>query len=422
MSDKQIFAAIELSDQEVRLVVGEFFNARMNILGVENVKCDGVTYSAVTNKDTVVSSIQKAKASLSKKLSVDIKRVILAIPSYHMKRFGFKSTVDIDGIDGTVTIQDIRNAIKKADEINIDKRLLLIQTTPVKYTVNGISARRMPIGDRCSQITVDMDLLCADRQLTYDYVSCIESAGLEVMDIFLDIYAIGKEAALFEQSIDQQVIVLKVERDATTLGLLKQGRYVSSAILGAGVGGLASDLTNQYGMSSLMSVESFKYHARLNQDKCSSNPVQLWQDDTETRTISEQELVDTVKKNINLWLDALEKTCVPILQAGDSTVIITGEGGEAEGLDALVKQRLGVEAKSYIPETLGGRYAGFTTALGLLYAYKDKLPISGSELESIDINAFNKTVNARNKKNRANKEDTLTNKFRSLFSDGKKNS
>lgn len=35
--DKQIFAALEIADHEVRLLVGEFFNTRFNIIKVERV-------------------------------------------------------------------------------------------------------------------------------------------------------------------------------------------------------------------------------------------------------------------------------------------------------------------------------------------------------------------------------------------------
>ena len=60
------------------------------------------------------------------------------------------------------------------------------------------------------------------------------------MDIFADIYAVGKEAALFEQSVDRQVIILKVERESTTLGLLYKGRFAASTILPMGLGNIAN--------------------------------------------------------------------------------------------------------------------------------------------------------------------------------------
>ena len=229
----------------------------------------------------------------------------------------------------------------------------------------------------------------------------MEKSGLEIMDIFLDVYAVGKEAALFEQAVDEQKIILKVERGATTLGLLRQGHLTAAKVFNAGIGSLA------------------------NQEVCSTNPVHIWaakneNGENETRTINEQQLVACVQKNIEIWLDYLQKTCVPILQAGETAVIITGEGGETDGLDELLAKRLGVEVHTYTPETLGGRNAGLTAALGLFYAYKDRLAITGYTDCSLDMEAFEKSVAYRDRKaDSTNKEDTLTNKIKGLF-EGKK--
>ena len=300
MEDKQIFAAVEVADSEVRLVVGEFFNTRFNIIKVERIKCDGISFDSVRNPEAVTDAIKTACASVKKMIGAQIEKVILAIPSYRMKRFGFKSTVDIEGIDGVVTVQDVRNAIKKAQSVNVGDEYAVVQTVCVKYTVNGISTRRIPLGDRCSQMTVDVDLLCADKQFTYDLVTCVEKAGLQIMDIFLDVYAVGKEAALFEQAIDRQVVILKVEREETTLGLLKNGRFTNAAVLAAGLGSIAGVISDDYGIPNDMCVELIKYNARLDQEKCSTNPIHIWNDDDETRTISEQELVDCIKNNLGL--------------------------------------------------------------------------------------------------------------------------
>ncbi len=420
MAEKQIFAAVEVSDHEVRLIVGEFFNTRFNIIKVVRAATDGITYNEVRNPEAVTSALKTALAEARDKIGAEIKKVILAMPSYKMKRYSFKSTVDVEGIDGTVTIQDVRNAIRKAESMDIGKAYALIQTVCVKYTVNGISTRRIPIGEKCSQLTVNIDLLCAERKYSYDLVTCVEAAGVGIMDLFLDIYAVGKEAALFEQAVNHQVVMLKVERTATTLGLLRKGRLTNAAVLPAGLGTLAAAAVDRYGIEPDAAVELIKYSARLNQEVCSANPVHIWSADGETKTISEQELVDCIRTPLEAWLAAIQKTCVPILQAGETAVMITGEGGETEGLAELLQKLLGVETKCYIPETLGGRNAGLTACLGLFYAYQDKLPISGLTDDSLDMEAFNKAVSYREKRSDGTKEDTLTNKLKGLFLEGKK--
>ena len=59
MDDKQIFAALEITGHEVRLIVGEFFNTRFNIIKVEQVPCTGLSLNAVEQPEEVVDAIQK---------------------------------------------------------------------------------------------------------------------------------------------------------------------------------------------------------------------------------------------------------------------------------------------------------------------------------------------------------------------------
>lgn len=420
MSDKQIFASVEVADHEVRLVVGEFFNARFNIIKVERIPCFGITYDQVLDPDEISNALRKAAGSAKRTIGAEIKKVILAIPSYKTKKYSLRSTVDVSGIDGVITIQDVRNAIKKAESVNISKDYALIQTVCVKYIVNGIATRRIPIGEKCSQLSIDVDLLCADRKLAYDLVGCVENAGLQVLDIFPEVYAVGKEAALFERAVEKQIVVLKIERQSTVLGLFRKGRLTTAGVLPAGLGNLVSDCVDQYGVATSDAVELLKYSIRFNQKVYTDNPVHIWSKDGETKTISEKQFVESIQKNVAQWVKDLIKTCEPILQAGSTTVIITGEGGETEGLSDLLSESLGCSVKCYIPETLGGRNAGLTAPLGLLYAYQDKLPITGYIDDSLDMDAFKKSVSYREKKKEIDsKEDTLTSKLKGLFFENK---
>ena len=420
MNDKQIYAALEISDHEIRLIVGEFFNTRFNIIKVERIPCSGVNSNSVTDPVAVINAIQKACADAEKMIGSKIERVILGMPSYNMKRYSLKSSVPIEGIDGTVTIQDVRNAIRRAEQVNIGKNYALIQTVCVKYTVNGISSRRIPIGERANDLTIDIDLLCADRKMSFDLVTCVEQSGLQVMDLYLDIFAVAKEAALFEQAVDQNVVVLKMERSMTTLGLITHGRVNSAMILDSGLGTIASAVTEKYGLNSTDACELVKYSAQLNKREYSDNPVYIWQDEGDAKKITEKELCMCIRPMAVGWVASIEKLCKPILQAGKTAVIITGEGGEMQGFSALLQSALKCEVKDYIPETLGGRNAGLSACLGLFYAFKDRQPITGYTDNSLDMQAFIKSVSYRERSESASTEDTLAKKLKGILFDAKK--
>ncbi len=419
MDDKQIFASVEVCDHEVRMVVGEFFSPRLNILKVEMIPCSVLSYNTINNADEIISAIETACKQTEQMLGAKLEKVILSIPSYQMQRKSVRVTVPVKGYDGVVSVQDIRNAMKLAErQVSIGKELALVQTVCVKYTIDGIASRRIPIGERAKELVVDIDLLCADRQLAYSLVGCIEKAGLQVMDIYLDTYAAAKEAALFEQSVDRNVVLLKMEREATTVARLSKGKLMESTIVPLGVGSIAARVVDEYGLKREEACELVKYSARLNEKVNSTNPVYIWSVNGNAKKITEAELCKCISPLVSKWVEDMQKILSGILQAGPSTVIITGEGGEMQGLNELLQSSLNCEVRNYIPETLGARNAGMTTCLGLFYAYKDKLPITGYTDNSLDMKAFMDSVSYRERK--PNSEDTLTGKLKGMFSTSNK--
>ena len=419
VDDKQIFASVEVCDHEVRMVVGEFFSPRLNILKVEMIPCSGLSYNTINNADEIISAIETACKQTEQMLGAKLEKVILSIPSYQMQRKSVRVTVPVKGYDGVVSVQDIRNAMKLAErQVSIGKELALVQTVCVKYTIDGIASRRIPIGERAKELVVDIDLLCADRQLAYSLVGCIEKAGLQVMDIYLDTYAAAKEAALFEQSVDRNVVLLKMEREATTVARLSKGKLMESTIVPLGVGSIAARVVDEYGLKREEACELVKYSARLNEKVNSTNPVYIWSVNGNAKKITEAELCKCISPLVSKWVEDMQKILSGILQAGPSTVIITGEGGEMQGLNELLQSSLNCEVRNYIPETLGARNAGMTTCLGLFYAYKDKLPITGYTDNSLDMKAFMDSVSYRERK--PNSEDTLTGKLKGMFSTSNK--
>ena len=419
MDDKQIFASVEVCDHEVSMVVCVFFSPRLNILKVEMIPCSGLSYNTINNADEIISAIETACKQTEQMLGAKLEKVILSIPSYQMQRKSVRVTVPVKGYDGVVSVQDIRNAMKLAErQVSIGKELALVQTVCVKYTIDGIASRRIPIGERAKELVVDIDLLCADRQLAYSLVGCIEKAGLQVMDIYLDTYAAAKEAALFEQSVDRNVVLLKMEREATTVARLSKGKLMESTIVPLGVGSIAARVVDEYGLKREEACELVKYSARLNEKVNSTNPVYIWSVNGNAKKITEAELCKCISPLVSKWVEDMQKILSGILQAGPSTVIITGEGGEMQGLNELLQSSLNCEVRNYIPETLGARNADMTTCLGLFYAYKDKLPITGYTDNSLDMKAFMDSVSYRERK--PNSEDTLTGKLKGMFSTSNK--
>ena len=192
MGRKEIYAALEIADHEVRLVIGELFEARLNSRRVERVAMSGVTNKEITDEKAVVSAIHKAVANATIALGYRIERVLLAIPSLEVTRCNQKINVSIE--DGTRTIRlfHIQSGFNKAISYRAGSHLELVNVGCIKYKVNGITSRKLPLGETCDSFVMDMDLLFAQKKAVYAYALCVEQANLEILDICLDAYAMAQ--------------------------------------------------------------------------------------------------------------------------------------------------------------------------------------------------------------------------------------
>ena len=417
MNNKQILAALEIADHELRLIVGEFFNTRFNVIKVERVLCSGVESGQIIDQPMVSEAIRKMVDSASLKIGAAIEKVLLCVPSIDAERIGVKVNVRVDSIDKKITILDIRNAVKKAMSTPIDEQYALINAVCVRYTCNGITTRRMPIGDISDELTVHLDLLCANRQIAFDYVTCVENAKLQILDISLDSFAVAKEACLFEQAVDQNVIVLKLERESTSMALLHEGRFASCDVIPHGIGNWIAKVSDLVQLPLDVAGRLVKFNGRVEPESCKTSPIYIWSLDGVTSTISEQELCDIMKEPAEKWIDEIKSASEPIVSSMKTSVVLTGEGAEIEGLAESLQKALGCSVKRYFPETLGVRSSALTGVLGMFYVYADTRIALGDTEGCVNMEQFMKSVQVKPIKSAS--DNTITNKLKNILFDNK---
>lgn len=419
--EKEIFAALEIADEEIRLILGEFFNTRFNVLKVEQVACSGIEKLLITDREALTGVIRRTLANASGKLGARIERVLLSIPAKNARQISMKVTVPIESIDKKVTILDIRKAVRNAMNVQLDSSLALINVVCVRYTCNGITTRRIPLGEICDQLTVQIDLLCADKKLTFDIVSCVEEAGCSVMDVCLDCYAIAKEACLFEQTVDQNVIILKLEQKTTSMALLYDGRLVSSQILDQGYGSLVKALADHYRLPYDIASRLVKYNADLAEEDPKDTPIYIWSRGQVTSTLSKKQLKEEIEPSAVRWMTQVQEGCKEILESRATSVVLCGEGAEIAGLAENLQQKLGCQVRRYVPETLGARKPALASCLGLFYAFKDQGQIMGISQSSVDLNELKKSIEFKQVKpvHKESEENTITGKLKSILFDSR---
>ena len=166
MSDKQIFAALEIADHEVRLIVSELHNLKFNVLKVERVEIAGIDKLRIVDEQNVVLGIRKAVINAEKMIGASIQRVLLVVPSLDFVRLAKRITVSLDS--NRISISDIQKALMAAMASPIEDGKELVNFGTIRYIVNGFVTRRLPVNEKAESLAVEVDLLAANKNIVWE--------------------------------------------------------------------------------------------------------------------------------------------------------------------------------------------------------------------------------------------------------------
>ncbi|MBV1709612.1 MAG: cell division protein FtsA, partial [Erysipelothrix sp.] len=108
--EKQLLAAVEIADHEIRLIVAEIYNTRLQVLKTERVECSGYNGKEITNEKEIVNSLKRAVENASKNIGASIQQVLLLIPSVDSKRVMRRVTGEVSNLATGISQNDIQRA------------------------------------------------------------------------------------------------------------------------------------------------------------------------------------------------------------------------------------------------------------------------------------------------------------------------
>lgn len=371
MVNKEIYASVEIADHEVRLVVGEFYDSRFNVLQIERTAIQGIHNKKIVDEQNVVNGIIKVMKEAEQSLGFHIERVLLALPSVDVKRYNQRVHVIPEATSKRIRLKDIQRGLTDAINYKPDENLELVNVGCIKYITNGITSRKMPIDEISELLVMNVDLLFANKDIVYSYARCIEKAGLEILDICLDSFAIAQEAAIFEQTVDKYVILVDISRQNTTLTLFTHGKMVSCEVLKEGYGNWLKDLCENYHVNEEVAYRLAQNTCCMQEDKAKDHVIYVWSEQGEQKQLTEKNVVDCVAKHMRTWVSHVNESCMPIIESGDVSYLVTGEGCQIQSIDEVLGD-LNAPYQIYVPQTIGARDASLASCLGLFYSWKEQ--------------------------------------------------
>lgn len=414
MSINKVYASFELADREVRLIVLEIFEGQFNVLRVERVACDGIQNQKIVDETSVVQAIRKASNNANAALGYRIERALLAIPSVNVQHVEQRVHVQVE--DGTKYIRlfHIQQGLNKAVQKKISDDIELVNIGRITYEVDGQISTKMPISAPVDEFYMNVELLFADKDTIYSFARCIEQANMEILDIYLDAYAIAQESAVAVKSQDRLMIQLDLEADHCVLTLFSHGLLYSSTVLEHGYRWFIEEIKEQYGLSDAVCFRLLQNVFNTEVDPALDKIIYIEQRSEQRIEITAHQLTEVVFGRIKEWIHDVNDACEPILQQGPSEFVLTGKGANI-GIFNQLTSEFRSNATIYAPQNVGARDASFTCCIGVFYAYNDINKIRHSNKICANVNELGASIDAINHKARNGEEGGFTKKLKSVI-------
>ncbi|MDR1013172.1 MAG: cell division protein FtsA, partial [Lactobacillales bacterium] len=81
MTKTGLYTGLDIGTTSVKVVVAEYMNGQMNIIGVGNAKSEGLSRGIIVDIDQTVASIKRAIAQAEEKAGIKINSAYVGLPA-----------------------------------------------------------------------------------------------------------------------------------------------------------------------------------------------------------------------------------------------------------------------------------------------------------------------------------------------------
>ncbi|RHW40176.1 cell division protein FtsA [Lysinibacillus yapensis] len=425
MNHQDIYISLDIGSSSIKVLIGDITNNQLHVIGVGNVKSNGIRKGAIVDIDATVQSIKKAIEQAERMTGIKIEEVVLGIPANQTTLQPVKGVVAVNSENREITDEDLDRVIESAQVMSIPPERELVNLIPRQFIVDNLDEIKDPRGMIGIRLEMDATMITTSKTLVHNVLRCVERAGLSIREIYLQPLAAGFYA-LTEDEKNQGTAFIDLGGGSTTIAVFEDGLLTKTGVIAVGGEHITKDLsivlkTPTEQAEIIKKQFGHAFYEDASEEEIFEVPVSGTDamDEYSQKFISEIIGV-RLEEMFELILDELARLGVRDLPGG---VVLTGGVAQLEGIAQLARQVMQTRVRIYTPDYIGVREPAFTTAVGLIrYAHFEdefysRSPKQAPAYASVGAGTTppKKQSHAVEKENNQQNKTSVINKAKKLF-------
>jgi len=391
LNQQELYISLDIGSSSIKVLIGEMSDGQLHVIGVGNVKSNGVRKGAIVDIDATVQSIRKAVEQAERMTGYQIEEVVLGVPANQTMLQLVKGVVAVNSENREITDDDLDRVVESAQVMSIPPERELVNIIPKQFIVDNLDEIKDPRGMIGIRLEMDATMITTSKTLLHNVLRCVEKAGLSVREIYLQPLAAGS-FALTEDEKNQGTAFIELGGGSTTIAVFEEGLLTHTGVIPVGGDHITKDIsivlktpTDQ--AEQIKHQFGHAFYDDASDDELFEVPVV----GTDSRDQYSQRFISEIigarlEELFELVIDELARLGVRDLPGG---VVLTGGVAKLDGIAQLARQILQTRVRIYTPDYIGVREPSFTTAVGLIrYAYlEDDFYGKGTNTQPIEYAA-----------------------------------
>ena len=391
---KKIYTAIDIGSDTIKFVVGEYFKNKLNILATYEQKAKGIRKGLIVDPNLAINSIKDGIKEINNNLGIDIKKVIVGVPSYNAKFMFVTSEIEITG--DAITTDDVNNLIKASVYSKVEQDYELITVLPLTFLIDGEKETKV-VGKTGNKLEIKGIMISAPKKNVYSVLSVMEGAGLEVVDITVS--ALGDYYEVRNNNLDKNIgAIINLGHETTNVSVFSRGKLMNTETIQLGGINVDKDLAYMFNINVFDAREIKEKFASSHKRFIALNDVyEVKNTAGEVIKLNQIEVTEIVMDRLAELLRLAQKQILLLTKQNISYIVITGGLTEIRAFKNLVYEILGKDVIIYTEDTLGAGNNKYTTSIGMIKYFIDKMEVRGKEYSMIDEQDEELLINPNNK-------------------------
>jgi cell division protein FtsA len=239
---ENFLVACDIGTSKICVLVGEPTPAgTLDVIGKGSAANRGTRKGNIINVDATIEAVKRAAEEAEIMAGVQIARSWVGVSGSNIRSFNSRGVVAVAGKDREITRDDVARVIDAARGVQIPQDHEVIHVVPREFAVDGQDGVADPAGMVGTRLEADVHVVTAPVAVTQNIVTCMNKAGIEVVQLVLEQFA-AAEAVLTPDEKELGIALIDIGGGTTEVAVYQKGSIAHTAVVPIGGDHFTNDL------------------------------------------------------------------------------------------------------------------------------------------------------------------------------------